>query len=70
MNQHPALKLIETLSIDNHTGLLVRTIEPVLQFAKWRVWEDQPDTHEPARQKALNNARECLANFPKEISHA
>lgn len=37
-----------------------------LTFAVWQVWEDQPETHEPTKQKILNNARTVLQTIAQE----
>jgi hypothetical protein len=67
------IAIVESRSVDDQTGRGLITFRPVfrpdvtaageLSFAVWRMWADEPETHEPARAAALENARESLRRF-------
>lgn len=72
------LELEESVREDDRTGRIVRRFAPVftpdvtasgrLRFAIWEAWEDEPDTHNSQRDKALANARACLRAFADGFS--
>lgn len=68
----PCLILVET-RMQSPSGRFFLQFKPVfkpdctaegnLSFAVWQSWQDEPATHEPARQAALANARQVMSGF-------
>lgn len=72
-----SLTLTEARAKDDATGRVFIRWTPVLipaliakgalTFAFWEAWEDEPDTHEPQKARALAGARESLRLIVAEV---
>jgi len=77
MNKPPLIEIRESVTEVGSANRKLRTFLPVftpdccacgtLQFALWQMWEDEPETHEPARQACRENAVKVMRSFTAKL---